>query len=135
MPHLVTVMETSGDETAVWMAMNALGEIGPAAEAAVPSIVAIGRPIQPGVALYGPALEALSRMGPKGHAALVQLIREETSVRRQGAIQALTPDGIAILSGILTEERPSVDLAITRGGWRTLDSDEEGLWWSVAIAR
>ena len=49
--------------------------------------------------------------------------------------RALTPDGIAILSGILTEERPSVQQAIARGGWRVLDSDEEGLWWSVAIAR
>lgn len=49
--------------------------------------------------------------------------------------EALAPDGIAILSGILSEEKRSIEDAVAAGGWRILDSDEEGLWWSVAIAR
>ena len=48
---------------------------------------------------------------------------------------ALSPGGFAILSGILAEERSSIEKAIGDGGWRVLAFDEEGMWWSVAIAR
>jgi ribosomal protein L11 methylase PrmA len=48
---------------------------------------------------------------------------------------ALSPGGFAILSGILSEERSSIEQALEDGGWRVLESDEEGMWWSVVIAR
>jgi ribosomal protein L11 methyltransferase len=48
---------------------------------------------------------------------------------------ALAPDGVAILSGILVEEKPSIEMAATSSGWRILDSDAEGAWWSVALGR
>ena len=47
----------------------------------------------------------------------------------------LARDGVAILSGILAEERTSMEQAIASGGWRILEEDAEGTWWSVAIAR
>jgi ribosomal protein L11 methyltransferase len=49
--------------------------------------------------------------------------------------RALTPDGVAILSGILVEERSSVIDSASRGGWHILREDQEGAWWSVAMAR
>jgi ribosomal protein L11 methyltransferase len=48
---------------------------------------------------------------------------------------ALTADGGAILSGILVDERHDMEVALHRAGWRVQDSDLEGQWWSVAIAR
>lgn len=49
--------------------------------------------------------------------------------------QSLTPDGVAILSGILADEKESVEAAAVRGGWRIRATDQEGMWWSVTIAR
>ena len=48
---------------------------------------------------------------------------------------ALSADGVAILSGILGEERARMLDAIHAGGWRVLAEDAEDQWWSVAIAR
>jgi ribosomal protein L11 methyltransferase len=48
---------------------------------------------------------------------------------------ALTPDGEAILSGILCEERDFMLDAFSRGGWRVVAEDVEGPWWTVRIAR
>lgn len=48
---------------------------------------------------------------------------------------ALTADGVAILSGILASERSDIETELGRAGWRILDSDQEGAWWSAAIAR
>lgn len=48
---------------------------------------------------------------------------------------ALTADGLAILSGILADEKPALVSALAADRWRTIDEDAEGLWWSVAIAR
>jgi ribosomal protein L11 methyltransferase len=47
---------------------------------------------------------------------------------------ALTPDGRAILSGILVEERPIIETALASGGWSIEADDAEGMWWSVVIA-
>jgi ribosomal protein L11 methyltransferase len=47
---------------------------------------------------------------------------------------ALTPDGEAVLSGILVEERPMM-LGQLASGWTLLDEDVEGSWWSARIAR
>ena len=48
---------------------------------------------------------------------------------------ALTPDGEAVLSGILVEERPMMLDALAAGGWRVVAEDVEGAWWSVRVAR
>lgn len=48
---------------------------------------------------------------------------------------ALAADGEAVLSGILVEERPAMLGVLATGGWRLLDEDVEGMWWSARIAR
>ncbi len=52
-----------------------------------------------------------------------------------GIAAALTPDGAAILSGILREERPHMLAVLERDGWQVTAEDEEDIWWSVAITR
>lgn len=47
---------------------------------------------------------------------------------------ALIPEGRAVLSGILLEERPEMERALHAGGWQIVEGDQEGLWWSVTIA-
>ena len=47
---------------------------------------------------------------------------------------ALDERGMAILSGILKAEQSEMESAFREGGWRIVDSDEEGMWWSVTIA-
>ncbi|HEV8410630.1 MAG TPA: 50S ribosomal protein L11 methyltransferase [Gemmatimonadaceae bacterium] len=49
--------------------------------------------------------------------------------------RSLSDDGVAILSGILDEERASMLGVLAADGWRVLDEDPEGQWWSVAVAR
>ena len=49
--------------------------------------------------------------------------------------RALTDDGEAVLSGILTEEREMMLEALGAGGWTLLGDDVEGSWWSARIAR
>ena len=48
---------------------------------------------------------------------------------------ALAPDGEAVLSGILVEERPAMLASLEAGGWRLVGEDVEGMWWSARIAR
>jgi ribosomal protein L11 methyltransferase len=48
---------------------------------------------------------------------------------------ALEPDGRAILSGILSDERGDVVDALERDGWRIENEDSEDGWWSTTIAR
>ena len=48
---------------------------------------------------------------------------------------ALTTDGEAILSGILHEERDVMLSALARGGWRVVEEDVEGAWWTARVAR
>jgi ribosomal protein L11 methyltransferase len=48
---------------------------------------------------------------------------------------ALTPDGAAILSGILVAERPMMLHAFDMGGWRVVREISEGEWWAVVIAQ
>lgn len=49
--------------------------------------------------------------------------------------RALTSDGVAILSGILREERDDLLQVLGTSDWRVLAEDEEGIWWSAAIER
>jgi ribosomal protein L11 methyltransferase len=48
---------------------------------------------------------------------------------------ALTADGVAVLSGLLTEERASIEASLARGNWTVTAVDEEGIWWSACIVR
>jgi ribosomal protein L11 methyltransferase len=48
---------------------------------------------------------------------------------------ALTPDGVAILSGILMAEKGDIEAAAESAGWRIVETDQEGMWWSASIAR
>jgi ribosomal protein L11 methyltransferase len=47
---------------------------------------------------------------------------------------ALTSDGAAILSGILLDERETMLRELRDRGWRVINTDEEGQWWSATIA-
>lgn len=49
--------------------------------------------------------------------------------------QALTAEGLAILSGILIDERPDMEAALAQRAWRVVETDQEGLWWSVTVTR
>ncbi len=48
---------------------------------------------------------------------------------------SLAPQGAAILSGILGDEREHMQQVLQAGGWRITGEDAEDIWWSVAIAR
>lgn len=48
---------------------------------------------------------------------------------------SLSPDGRAILSGMLIEERGGMERVLGAGDWTIEDSDHEGQWWSATIAR
>lgn len=48
---------------------------------------------------------------------------------------ALAPDGEAILSGILHDERPEMLAVLAAGGWRITAEDVERPWWTCRIAR
>jgi ribosomal protein L11 methyltransferase len=48
---------------------------------------------------------------------------------------ALTPDGEAVLSGILVDERAMMLDALDAQGWSLSGEDVEGSWWSARIAR
>lgn len=48
---------------------------------------------------------------------------------------ALTADGVAIVSGIAADEKGLMTSAISDGGGRVVQADQEGTWWSATIAR
>lgn len=47
--------------------------------------------------------------------------------------RALTADGRAILSGILSSEQPDMQVALDDAGWLVEAEDEEDGWWSATI--
>ena len=47
---------------------------------------------------------------------------------------ALTPDGRAIIAGIVADERPMMQRALNEGGWLLEREDVEDAWWSARIA-
>jgi len=49
--------------------------------------------------------------------------------------RALTSDGAAILSGILVDEKTDMESALRADGWHIVDAYEEGIWWTVTVAR
>ena len=46
---------------------------------------------------------------------------------------ALCADGIAILSGLIVDERKGFVALLERGGWRVEQEDVEDTWWTVAV--
>ena len=48
---------------------------------------------------------------------------------------ALTPDGQAIVSGILVTEHGDVERAARTAGLRVVEAIEDGLWWSATLSR
>jgi ribosomal protein L11 methyltransferase len=48
---------------------------------------------------------------------------------------ALTSDGRAVLSGILSSERQALVDHLERLGWRIVDEDVEDIWWSATVSR
>ena len=46
---------------------------------------------------------------------------------------ALTPEGRAIISGILLSERPMLHEALGRERWTVVAEDVEGMWWSATV--
>lgn len=82
------------------------------------------------VVLEGDAASFLPIVGP----VRVVLANIISSVLREllapiGA--ALAPEGEAIFSGILVEERPQMLAALAEGGWQVEAEDTEEQWWSV----
>src|SRR5687767_8529298 len=49
--------------------------------------------------------------------------------------RALAPNGRAVLSGILHEERPMMRDVLDQAGWTVDDEDTEDIWWSTTISR
>lgn len=49
--------------------------------------------------------------------------------------RALAPDGAAIISGILIEERGHMLDVVGAAGFRVLAEDQEDIWWTASIAR
>ena len=48
---------------------------------------------------------------------------------------SLTPDGEAVLSGMLLEERDMMRAELEAAGWRVIAEDAEGQWWSARMVR
>lgn len=48
---------------------------------------------------------------------------------------ALTPDGEAILSGIMLEEREMMLARLADGGWKVTSEESEGEWWAAVVTR
>jgi ribosomal protein L11 methylase PrmA len=48
---------------------------------------------------------------------------------------SLADDGVAILSGMLEEERERMVWVLSLKGWRVLAEEREEQWWSVAITK
>lgn len=56
-------------------------------------------------------------------------------LRLAGVMQAaLTPDGRAVLGGVLVSERDELLQALADRGWRLVAEEREGEWWSGVIA-
>ena len=49
--------------------------------------------------------------------------------------QCLAADGVVIISGILQSEREEMLRHLASTGWRMIDDDSEGEWWSATIVR
>jgi ribosomal protein L11 methyltransferase len=48
---------------------------------------------------------------------------------------SLDANGVAILGGILIDEADDLQKSLERGGWSIIETDQQGMWWTVAASR
>ncbi|MGI8764954.1 MAG: 50S ribosomal protein L11 methyltransferase [Gemmatimonadaceae bacterium] len=84
--------------------------------------------------LQGDAIVLLALVAPV-RVVLANIVSSVLAELMPVTASALTPDGEAILSGMLVEERDMMLALFSRGGWRVTAEDIEGDWWSVALRR
>ena len=84
--------------------------------------------------VQGDALLLLPLVAP-ARVVLANIISSVLRALLPAIAAALTPDGEAVLSGILAEERDDMLAFLADQGWTLLDEDREGQWWSARIAR
>jgi len=84
------------------------------------------------VVLEGDAAAFLPIVGP-ARVILANIISSVLLELLPAIAGALTPDGVAILSGILLDERPRMLDALATAGWVVEQEDQEEQWWSVRV--
>jgi len=84
------------------------------------------------VVLEGDAAAFLPIVGP-ARVILANIISSVLLELLPAIAGALTPDGVAILSGILLDERPRMLDALAAAGWVVEQEDQEEQWWSVRV--
>lgn len=85
------------------------------------------------VVIHGDATQLLPIVAPV-RVILANIISSVLVELAPAMRKALAPDGVAIVSGVLTSERDGLIATLAAGGWRCLDEDVEGEWWSGIIA-
>jgi len=88
---LTEVLAERGDQGPAWTILVALGEFGVVSEPAIPTIK---EAVRRNSDLLSPALEALVKIGPSGHAAVADFIRDERGFARRFAIEHALRTGI-----------------------------------------
>jgi len=84
--------------------------------------------------IQGDAAELLPLVAPV-RVVLANIISSVLTRILPGIAAALSPDGQAIVSGILVEEREQMIAVIEANGFRVEAEDAEDIWWSASIAR
>jgi ribosomal protein L11 methyltransferase len=84
--------------------------------------------------IEGDAALVLPLLAPV-HVVLANIISSVLTALLPAIGRSLTGDGVAILSGILDEERETMLTLFAADGWRVIREDAEGEWWSVAIGK
>lgn len=84
--------------------------------------------------LEGDAFSLLPLVAPT-RVVLANIVSSVLTELLPAIASALTADGVAILSGILVEERVRMEAALRASGWTIRATTEEGIWWSVTVAR
>jgi ribosomal protein L11 methyltransferase len=84
--------------------------------------------------LQGDALALLPLVAPV-RVVLANIVSSVLKELLPMVADALTADGVAILSGILADETDEITSALQSSGWSIVGTDEEGIWWSATVAR
>lgn len=84
------------------------------------------------VVIEGDAATLLPHIAP-ARVILANIISSVLEVLLAPMRAALSPDGIAILSGLLADERERFGSRLEREGWRIEQEDVEDTWWTVAV--
>lgn len=83
------------------------------------------------VVIEGEAATLLPHVAPV-RVIVANIISSVLEVLLEPMCRALTPDGVAILSGILVEQRDGFLALLAREGWQVDREDIEDVWWTVA---